>query len=146
MPTVATCTTKNLGQGIACDPSGCIGRLADGTLVSYALTPEVYEEDCTRAALVIATRGDPPADCKAMVIERALWRQRGALTLRRNGSDRGTAFLIDSARVKNFDRPWSPAPAPSETIVSTPGEGSQADAGNRGRDATPRQEDIEADQ
>jgi competence protein ComEC len=84
-------------------------------------------------------RGDPP-------IERALWRQRGALTLRRNGSDRGTAFLIDSARVKNFDRPWSPAPAPRETIVSTPGEGSQADAGNRGRDATPRQEDIEADQ
>jgi len=45
---------KSLGQGIACDPSGCIGRLADGTLVSYGLTPEAYEEDCARAALVIA--------------------------------------------------------------------------------------------
>jgi competence protein ComEC len=137
---------RSLGQGIACDPSGCIGRLADGTVVSYALTPDAYEEDCTRAALVVATRGDPPADCKAMVIERALWRNRGALWLRRNVSGRGGAFVIESARAKNFDRPWAPAPAPRQLVVITPGEGSQTETGNRERDATPRQEDIEADQ
>jgi competence protein ComEC len=137
---------KSLGQGIACDPSGCIGRLADGTLVSYALNPDAYEEDCARAALVVAIRGDPPPDCKAIVIERALWRQRGALWLRRNDSDHGGAFVIESTRAKNFDRPWSPAPRPRETVFTTSWEGRHTEIGNGARDATLRQEDIEADQ
>ena len=133
---------QSLGQGIGCDPSGCIGKLAGGGLIAYALTPEAFEEDCTRAALVVARRGDPPADCNATVIPRALWRQRGALVLSRRGND----FVIDSARPKNFDRPWSPAPVPRETLVATSGESGQAEIGSRARDATPRQEDIEADQ
>jgi competence protein ComEC len=73
---------RGLGQGIACDPSGCIAKLADGALMAYVLAPEAYEEDCRRAALVVATRGDPPADCRAKVIPRRLWRQRGALAPR----------------------------------------------------------------
>jgi hypothetical protein len=81
-----------------------------------------------------------------MVIERAQWRKRGALWLRRNDSGRGGAFVIESARAKNFDRPWSPAPRPRETLFTTSGEGGQTATGNRARDATPRQEDIEADQ
>jgi competence protein ComEC len=137
---------RTLGQGIACDPSGCIGKLGNGELISYALTPEAYEEDCARAALIVATRGDPPADCRAKVIPRALWRQSGALTLRRRGND----FIIETARTKNFDRPWSPAvapaPAPREMTPNMSAESSPADANNRARDATPRQEDIEADQ
>jgi competence protein ComEC len=144
---------RTLGQGIACDPSGCIGKLADGALVGYALTPEAFEEDCARAALVVASRGDPPPDCKATVIARTLWRQRGALTLRRNGSDHrsdhgadhGSDFVIDSARPKNFDRPWSPAPVPREGLAAISGESGKAAIGGRAPDATPRQEDIEAD-
>jgi competence protein ComEC len=133
---------QSLGQGIACDASGCIGKLAGGGLVAYTLTPEAYEEDCTRAVLVVASRGDPPADCKAIVINRAMWRQRGALTLSRRGAD----FIIESARPKNFDRPWSPAPVPREALAVTSGEFNQAEIGSRARDATPRQEDVEADQ
>jgi competence protein ComEC len=133
---------QSLGQGIACDPSGCIGKLVGGGLVAYALTPGAFEEDCARAALVIASRGDPPADCKATVIDRTLWRQRGALTLSRRGSD----FAIESARPRNFDRPWSPAPVPRQARAATLGESGQAEIGGRARDATPRQEDIEADQ
>ncbi len=82
---------QSLGQGIGCDPSRCIGKLAGGGLIAYALTPEAFEEDCTRAALVVASRGDPPANCNATVIPRALWRQRGALVLSRRGND----FVID---------------------------------------------------
>jgi competence protein ComEC len=139
---------KGLGQGIACDQSGCIGKLADGTLVAYGLAPEAYEEDCRRAALVVATRGDPPADCRAKVIPRALWRQRGALALRRQLGAEGVDFVIDSARPQNFDRPWSPAVARRETppapIATAPNaEGTRLSVP---RDATPRQEDIEADQ
>ena len=91
-----------LGAGIACDPSGCVGKLADGRLVSYALSPEAFEEDCRRAAVVVATR-DPPPECAAMVIGRKLWRQRGALTLRADGK----GFVLEAARPANFDRPWA---------------------------------------
>ncbi|MGB3746146.1 MAG: hypothetical protein WBD11_16715, partial [Xanthobacteraceae bacterium] len=47
----------------------------------------------------------------AKVIPRGLWRQRGALALRRQQGANGVDFAIDSARPKNFDRPWSPAAA-----------------------------------
>jgi competence protein ComEC len=141
----------SLHQGIACDPAGCIGKLADGTMISYALTPEAYEEDCARAALVVANRGEPPPDCRAAVIGRALWRQRGALALRRSGSDRssGADFVIESARPTNFDRPWAPAPpARRENVTSAAGNdaGEREGATRASRDATPRQDDIEADQ
>jgi hypothetical protein len=71
-----------------------------------------------------------------------LWRQRGALTLRRKGSDHGSAFVIESARTKNFDRPWAPATREMLAVSS----GNSGKTGVREPDATPRQEDIEADQ
>src|SRR5262249_35463474 len=67
---------------------------------------------------------------------------RGALTLSRRGAD----FVIESARPKNFDRPWSPAPVPRQARAATFGESSQAEIGGRARDATLRQEDIEAEE
>jgi competence protein ComEC len=118
-----------LGAGIGCDPAGCIGKLADGALISYALTPAAFEEDCTRARLIVALY-DPPPGCAAKVIGRNDWRRRGALTLRRSGD----GFVIDSTRPPYFDRPWAPAPPAPLAKTPTPS------------DATPRPEDIEADQ
>jgi hypothetical protein len=119
--------------------------------MAYVLAPEAYEEDCRRAALVVATRGDPPADCRAKVIPRGLWRQRGALALRRQQGADGVDFVIDAARPNSFDRPWSPAvPPPPRENPSTAVSADSARAGTGQRmpvpDATPRQEDIEADQ
>ena len=54
---------RKLGQGIACDASGCIGKLADGALVAYDLKPDAFEEDCRRAVLIMTTRNAPP-DCR----------------------------------------------------------------------------------
>jgi competence protein ComEC len=68
---------KGLGECIACDPSGCIGKLADGRVVSYAFAPDAFEEDCRRAAIIVATRDAPP-DCEAIVIGR-----------KHNGASRG---------------------------------------------------------
>jgi competence protein ComEC len=61
---------RGLGQRILCDPSGCIGKLADGALVAYALEPDAFEEDCRRAVLVVAAHDDPPTDCAAMTPSR----------------------------------------------------------------------------
>ncbi|HUZ33689.1 MAG TPA: ComEC/Rec2 family competence protein [Xanthobacteraceae bacterium] len=134
-----------LGAGIACDPSGCVGKLADGRLVSYALSPEAFEEDCRRAAVMVATR-DPPSECAAMVIGRKLWRQRGALTLRADGK----GFVLEAARAANFDRPWArsarTSAATDDAAKSTVAVKPTAASRNAPRDATPRVEDLEADQ
>jgi competence protein ComEC len=75
------------------------------------------------------------------VIGRALWRERGALALRRTGS----GFAIDAARPPNFDRPWAPQRSrAADTANATPAQ--SAASRTTPRDATPRQEDIEADQ
>ena len=76
------------------------------------------------------------------MIGRALWRARGALTLRREGG----GFVMDSARSENFDRPWAPAVtpvvAPGVVTAATPSLAPDVPPD----DATPREEDIEADQ
>jgi competence protein ComEC len=137
----AFATDRGLGEGIACDPAGCIGKLPDGRLLSYALAPEALEEDCRRAAVVIVTTRTAPSDCAALVIGRELWRARGALLLRRDGGD---GFVIESARPENFDRPWAPRPnrtvsgANSESEASPPAERAMP------RDATPKPEDLQA--
>jgi competence protein ComEC len=73
-----------------------------------------------------------------------MWRRRGALTLRRNGSD----FVVNSARPPNFDRPWAPAPASVPFSSSSAAEqtAGRTNPSGAARDATPRQDDIEADQ
>jgi competence protein ComEC len=87
------------------------------------------------------TSRDAPADCAAQVVGRELWRQRGALALRREG----TGFAIESARPANYDRPWSPQRMrPMATTESASSTGSTAQPAPR--DATPKPEDIEADQ
>jgi competence protein ComEC len=131
---------RALGEGITCDPTGCIGKLGDGRLVAYDLTPDAFEEDCRRAVLIVTPR-DAPADCAAQVVSRNLWRQRGALALRREGA----GFAIEGTRPVNYDRPWSPQwPQPKTTTELVRSNGSTPQTAPR--DATPNPEDIEADQ
>jgi competence protein ComEC len=122
---------RTLGDDISCDPSGCVGRLGDGSLVAYTLAPDAFEDDCRNAALIVALL-DPPPDCAAMVVGRSDLRMHGALALRRTDS----GFMIDSARSPIFDRPWAPAPAPRK---APPGKATSPP------DATPQPEDLDAD-
>jgi competence protein ComEC len=106
--------------------------------VSHVLAPDGFEEDCRRAAVIISTRDGPP-DCTAMVVGRSLWRERGALALRRDGA----GFVIESARPPNFDRPWAPRPrraANSDTATDP-----HATAPAPPRDTTPPPQDLQAD-
>ena len=133
---------RALGQGIACDASGCVGRLADGARVAYALTTDAFEDDCREAVLVVAARASPPPDCAAMVIGRDTWRARGALALRRTPE----GFAIRSVRAADFDRPWSPASPRRRAGKAADEPSAAASARTPPRDATPQPEDIEADQ
>ena len=129
-----TPTDSTLGEGIRCDAAGCIGKLKDGSLVAIAKTLEAFEEDCRRAVLVVSTRDALPG-CAALVIDRSVLRRSGAMALRR----RGEQFEITAARPPGYDRPWARAAAPAGEALE-PSRATPA----RPRDATPRQDDLEA--
>ncbi len=99
-----------LRNGFTCDEAGCISRLKDGALVSIVLTAEAFEEDCARAALVLSSRTAPPW-CAARVIDRSIWKQTGALALRRTPD----GFRVEAARAPAYDRPWSRRPSTATT-------------------------------
>jgi competence protein ComEC len=122
-----------LSQGFRCDDAGCIARLGDGRLVAVVLTPDAFEEDCRRAALVITRRQAPPG-CAATVIDRGVWQRTGALALRQNTN----GFMSVAARPVGYNRPWARAPGiDGATVPATP-----TDARPPPRDATPREEDL----
>ena len=124
-----------LGDGVSCDPDGCVAPLRDGGLVAMALRPQALADDCARAAVVVTAR-QPPADCGAFVVGAEQLKRQGALALTRSRS----GFTIDAVRPDGVDRPWAPAVAASSAepppSVSRP----------RAVDATPAESDLQADE
>lgn len=112
----------SLATGTRCDATGCVGVLADGRLISMVLAIEGFEEDCTRAALVVSPR-QAQMPCRATLIDRPVWQARGALALRRSGE----GFDLIASRPAGTDRPWAPARLKTKTAPL---------------DATPRLQDI----
>jgi len=129
-----TATDATLRDGVTCDPVGCVARLADGRVVALPFAAEAFEEDCTRAALVVSQRTAPPA-CNARAIDRTVWPRTGATALYRKGDGWESVF----AQSPGQDRPWArgmPARGEGEALpTSRPAA----------RDATPRTEDLSAD-
>jgi competence protein ComEC len=100
---------RALAQGFACDPDGCVGRLADGAIVAVARSPGALPDDCSRAAVLVTPRPPPPG-CAAMVIDRRALRGTGAVALfRRDGN-----FEVVAARPDGLDRPWARRYGPGE--------------------------------
>ncbi len=122
---------SSLRAGIACDAIGCIGRFANGRLASFVTAIEAFNEDCARAAIVVSPR-QAQLPCAAKLVDRRVWRARGAVALRWNGD----GFTETDARPVGYDRPWARAPR-SALRRST-------SAHPAAPDATPRQKDLEA--
>ncbi|MBN9000753.1 MAG: competence protein ComEC, partial [Rhizobiales bacterium] len=77
-------TDSTLVAGVSCDPEGCVTPLGDGRLVALTLRPDAFDDDCTRAVIIVTQRQAPP-DCAAMVIDRTRLQQHGGLALRKTG-------------------------------------------------------------
>ena len=124
-------------EGFACDADGCVAKVAGGGVVAIGTSPAAFDDDCARAVLVVTTRTAPPG-CAARVIDRAAWRQGGALALRRVGS----TWTVTEAQPHEQDRPWAPAAGErgggTRVIAPTPAASDQ-------HDATPREDDLRAD-
>jgi competence protein ComEC len=125
-----------LGEGIRCDGQGCVARLRDGAFVAIPKTMAAFEEDCRRAVLVVTGRDAPPG-CGTIVIDRQVWRRSGAITLQR----RGDGFEMTLSRPPGYDRPWARA---ATEAGDAPEPGRAPAATVMPRDATPRDEDLDA--
>jgi competence protein ComEC len=126
---------KALAKGVACDDIGCIARLADGRLVAFARAVDAFEEDCTRAAVVVSPLTAPGA-CAARLIDRKVWRARGAMALRWDGGN----FKITAARPPRYDRPWA-GEVRNSAITTRRRTPTKAGVS---RDATPRAQNLQA--
>jgi competence protein ComEC len=125
-----------LGEGIRCDAQGCVGRLRDGAFVAIPRAIEAFEEDCRRAVLVVSVRDAPP-NCATLVIDRQVWRRSGAMALQRQGA----GFEITPTRPPGYDRPWARATVQGS---DAPDPARAPSAAAPARDATPRDEDLDA--
>ncbi|HEY1474605.1 MAG TPA: ComEC/Rec2 family competence protein [Pseudolabrys sp.] len=97
-----TVKDASLRNGVQCDAAGCIARLTGGRLVSEALSVDAFAEDCAHAAVVVSPR-EAPGACDALLVDRKIWRENGALALRWTG-DR---FQLSAARPPGYERPWA---------------------------------------
>jgi competence protein ComEC len=131
-------TDRAVASAFACDPDGCVARLADGAAVAVSRTAAALADDCTRAVLIVTLRV-APGDCAAKVLDRAALRSNGAMALTyRNGN-----FEAASARPEGLDRPWARRrDAARNTAQSVAASGVLPAP----RDATPSQPDIDAEQ
>jgi competence protein ComEC len=110
---------KTLAKDVTCDGEGCVGRLRDGHLVAMPLTIEAFAEDCARAAVVVSARNSPSDRCEAVMFDRRVLSERGAVSLRRQNS----RVEINAARPLNYRRPWTAVPPlrrASQTSDATP--------------------------
>ncbi|MEJ2624825.1 MAG: ComEC/Rec2 family competence protein [Pseudolabrys sp.] len=118
---------KSLRDGVRCDTLGCIGRLGDEWLIAYDMSPAAFAEDCTKTRVVVSRRS-APGTCAAKLVDRNVWRARGAVALRLEG-DR---FIETDARPVGYERPWSHPPPDLANKRA-----------KRSQDATPKAKDLE---
>jgi competence protein ComEC len=99
----------------ACDRTGCTGTMANGATVSVVLSPEVFEEDCRRAKVII-TSLSAPAFCAqtALVIDRKRLNSAASVVLR----VRGDGFIAVDSRPNDHWKPWYGRPMVA--VVATP--------------------------
>ena len=134
-----TATDASLGEGVSCDPSGCVVQGPGGAFVALATRPEALVDDCERAALIVTARPPPPRGCAASVIDAERLRRHGALVLRRTRD----GYAIDAVKPGGIDRPWSPAvpgDGEAETTLRVP-----ASAPRPAVDATPAETDLQSE-
>jgi competence protein ComEC len=112
---------------------------ASGGLVAQAHKPEALADDCERAALIVTLR-QAPASCTASVIDTDRLRRQGAMALRQGRE----GFVVEAAKPRGIDRPWSPATADeSETDATVL---APRVVPPRAVDATPAEADLQAEE
>lgn len=142
----------SLTGGVGCDGAGCVQADPAGRLIALARHPAAFGDDCDRVSLIVAPI-EPPPDCAARIIGRAMASTHGAMMLRRTGTGYEVMGAVHSP---GAHRPWGLPPAKGSDGAGRAGgsSGTSTNAvdprtpSSRRRppvDATPAERDVEAD-
>ncbi|MFI5014196.1 MAG: ComEC/Rec2 family competence protein [Hyphomicrobiales bacterium] len=105
-----------LGRAAVCDKLGCVGKLADTSVLALVSETSAFEEDCPRADIVVSPLRAPSSCAAPLILDRRRLEATGAMTLRFVGGQ----LAMTSARSADEDRPWSRPPrAPRQPAAGT---------------------------
>lgn len=89
--------------GLRCDASACVARMRGGRSLSIVSRPDAFEEDCSRADIIV-TPLFAPASCAAeVIVDRGSIAGTGAIAF----VGRNDALIRVGARSATESRPWS---------------------------------------
>ena len=99
-------------DGVACDPAGCVARLADGRVVALGISAEALADDCRRAMVMVSRFAAPGwCDLPVAVIDRKALAIGGAHALYRlpvTPGNPAAGFRIETAFPAGPRRPFMP--------------------------------------
>ena len=96
-----------------CDKFGCGLHLPDGRGVAIVSSPASFEEDCTKADIIVSSFEAPESCSAKYIFDRKHLNELGAVTLQYQNDS------FTSERQTHTDRPWSIQPKPRvDTSVS----------------------------
>ncbi len=90
----------------SCDRFGCGLHLPDGRAVAIVNSPAAFEEDCTKADIIVSSFEAPESCSATYIFDRKHLSAHGAVTLSYQND------ALNSERQSHTDRPWSIQPAP----------------------------------
>ena len=124
----------------ACDRAGCTGVLANGATVSVVLSPEVFEEDCKRARVIITSLLAPEFCSKtAMVIDRTQLNSAASVVL----YAKADGFVRLDSRPDSHWKPWYGRPLLPASAQSTPAKPNTTTPVSNARVAAPEPTIVE---
>ena len=89
-----------------CDKFGCGLHLPDGRGVAIVNSPASFEEDCTKADIIVSSFEAPESCSAKYIFDRKYLNELGAVTLLYQNDS------LTSERQSHTDRPWSIQPKP----------------------------------
>jgi competence protein ComEC len=102
------------GAGARCDRIGCVVAMGEGRMAALVEDRRGFAEDCRRATIVVSRLAAPPGCAAALVIDRGLLGERGALAIRFGPS----GPVIEGARRAHETRPWLARGDPARTVAT----------------------------
>jgi competence protein ComEC len=105
-----------------CDRIGCIVSMWEGRTAAFVQDRRGFAEDCRRATIIVSPLTAPPGCKAALVIDRVLLAERGAVAIRFAAS----GPLVDATRREHETRRWLArgAPAKPPLLAEPPGPSS----------------------
>lgn len=100
-----------------CDTLGCVARLGDGRTVALVRDARAFEEDCSRASIIVTPLRAPPYCHAPLVLDRTALARTGAVEIRAGPSD---TLVVSGAH--DGSRPWRKRTAmpPSAAVPAQP--------------------------